>query len=216
MRLRYKPWAQEYIKSNPTVALQNPEEHQGQWVKTVFKNNHPLNIEIGTGKGDFIVALAKKYPEQNFLAIERYPSVMVLALKKIVAENLPNLKIIAFDATMLLDIFAPREVNKIYLNFSDPWPKARHEKRRLTNKKFLELYQLILQTNGEIHFKTDNDQLFVYSLESFQTNHWEVIDYTTNLYHSKYLKNNIPTEYERRFVQLGKNINYLYARKELT
>ncbi|MBH8622986.1 MULTISPECIES: tRNA (guanosine(46)-N7)-methyltransferase TrmB [Spiroplasma] len=215
MRLRYKPWAEEYIESNPTVTLQNPENYQGQWAKTVFKNNHPLNIEIGTGKGEFIVTLAKKYPEQNFLAIERYPSVMVLALKKIVAENLPNLKIIAFDATMLLDIFAPQEVNRIYLNFSDPWPKVRHEKRRLTNIKFLEFYQLILQTNGEIHFKTDNDQLFAYSLESFQTNNWKVIDYTTDLYDSKYLENNIPTEYERRFVQLGKNINYLYVQKEL-
>ncbi|WP_424526468.1 tRNA (guanosine(46)-N7)-methyltransferase TrmB [Spiroplasma endosymbiont of Glossina fuscipes fuscipes] len=213
MRLRNKPWAQEYFESNPTVALQNPENYQGEWVKTIFKNNYPLNLEIGTGKGDFIVALAKKYPEQNFLAIERYSSILVLALKKIVAENLPNLKIIAFDAAKLLDIFAPQEVNKIYLNFSDPWPKARYEKRRLTSKKFLEFYQLILQSNGEIHFKTDNDQLFAYSLESFQANNWKVIDYTTDLYHSKYLENNIPTEYERRFVRLGKNINYLYVRK---
>ncbi|WHQ37215.1 tRNA (guanosine(46)-N7)-methyltransferase TrmB [Spiroplasma sp. SV19] len=213
MRLRNKPWAQEYIESNPTVAIQNPTKYQGQWAKTVFKNNHPLNIEIGTGKGDFIVALAKKYPEQNFLAIERYVSVSVLALKKIVAADLINLKIITFDAVMLLDIFAPQEINKIYLNFSDPWPKARHEKRRLTSKKFLEFYQLILQPNGEIHFKTDNDQLFAYSFESFQANNWKIIDYTTDLYHSKYLENNIPTEYERRFVQLGENINYLCAQK---
>ncbi|MFW4370929.1 MAG: tRNA (guanosine(46)-N7)-methyltransferase TrmB [Spiroplasma sp. hy2] len=213
MRLRNKPWATEYIMENPTFAIQNPEYYKGQWGKMIFKNNNPLNIEIGSGKGDFIIALAKKYPNQNFLAIERYPSVLVLALKKIIAENLSNLKIIVFGAIFLLEIFAPKEINKIYLNFSDPWPKMRHEKRRLTNKIYLDFYQIILQDNGEIHFKTDNDQLFTYSLESFKENNWKIVDYTTNLYQSQYAENNVPTEYERRFVKLGKNINYLYARK---
>ncbi|APE75710.1 tRNA (guanosine(46)-N7)-methyltransferase TrmB [Spiroplasma citri] len=213
MRLRNKPWATKYIMENSTFAIQNPEYYRGQWGEKIFKNNNPLNIEIGSGKGGFIVALAKKYPNQNFLAIERYPSVLVLALKKIIAENLPNLKIIVFDAIFLPEIFAPKEINKIYLNFSDPWPKVRHEKRRLTNKIYLNFYQIILQDNGEIHFKTDNDQLFNYSLESFKENNWKIVDYTTNLYQSQYLKNNIPTEYEQRFVKLGKNINYLYVRK---
>ncbi|WP_425379957.1 tRNA (guanosine(46)-N7)-methyltransferase TrmB [Spiroplasma endosymbiont of Stenodema calcarata] len=213
MRLRNKPWAKEYIENNPTVAIQKPAQYKGQWSKVIFQNNNPLNIEFGTGKGDFIIALAKKYPAQNFLAIERYPSVLVLALKKIITENLLNLKIIDFDAAMLVDIFAPQEINKIYLNFSDPWPKARHEKRRLTSKKFLDSYQVILRLNGEIHFKTDNDELFAYSLESFQMNNWKIIDYTVDLYHSKYLEDNIATEYERRFVKLGKNINYLYVQK---
>ncbi|WP_425378448.1 tRNA (guanosine(46)-N7)-methyltransferase TrmB [Spiroplasma endosymbiont of Polydrusus pterygomalis] len=213
MRLRNKPWATDYIMENPTFAIPNPDHYKEQWKKNVFKNNNTLNIEIGTGKGDFIIALAKKYPDQNFLAIERYPSVLFLALKKIIAENLPNLKIIVFDATLLTNVFAPKEINKIYLNFSDPWPKARHEKRRLTNKIFLDFYQIILQDKGEIHFKTDNDQLFQYSLTSFQDNNWKIVDYTTDLYHSSYLANNIPTEYEQRFVKLGKNINYLYVQK---
>ncbi|WP_338993034.1 hypothetical protein [Spiroplasma endosymbiont of Seladonia tumulorum] len=99
------------------------------------------------------------------------------------------------------------------MNFSDPWPKVRHEKRWLTNKIYLDFYQIILQDNGEIHFKTDNDQLFTYSLESLKKNNWKIVDYTTNLYQSQYVENNVPTEYERRFVKLGKNINYLYARK---
>ncbi len=213
MRLRNKPLATEYIMDNHTFAIKNPEYYKEQWAKMIFKNNNPLNIEIGSGKGDFIIALAKKYPNQNFLAIDRYPSVLFLALKKIIAENLSNLKIIVFDAIFLLEIFAPKEINKIYLNFSDPWPKVRHEKRRLTNKIYLYFYQIILQDNGEIHFKTDNDQLFTYSLESLKENNWKIVDYTTNLYQSKYLKNNVPTEYERRFVKLCKNINYLYARK---
>ncbi|WP_374696087.1 tRNA (guanosine(46)-N7)-methyltransferase TrmB [Spiroplasma endosymbiont of Polydrusus formosus] len=213
MRLRNKPWAKDYIMENSTFATQNPKNYKGQWKNNVFKNNNPLNIEIGTGKGDFIIALSKKYPDQNFLAIERYPSVLVLSLKKIIAENLHNLKIIVFDAALLTGVFAPKEVNKIYLNFSDPWPKARHEKRRLTNKIFLDFYQIILQDKGEIHFKTDNDQLFKYSLTSFLDNNWKIVDYTTDLYHSSYLVNNIPTEYEQRFVKLGKNINYLYVQK---
>ncbi|AHF58302.1 tRNA (guanosine(46)-N7)-methyltransferase TrmB [Spiroplasma eriocheiris] len=213
MRLRNKPWANEYLNEHPEFCILHPEQYQGHWTSEVFKNNKPLNIEIGTGKGDFIINLAKANPDQNYVGIEKYPSVLVIALKKLVAENLDNLKLLSYDAIKLKDIFGKNEVQKIYLNFSDPWPKKRHQNRRLTSKPFLALYQDILQNNGEIHFKTDNDHLFAFSLTTLQENHWNIIDYTNDLYNSKYLNNNIPTEYEKRFVAMNKNINYLYAKK---
>ncbi|WP_368486474.1 tRNA (guanosine(46)-N7)-methyltransferase TrmB [Spiroplasma sp. DGKH1] len=213
MRLRNKPWANEYLNDHPEFCIAHPEQYRGHWTSEVFKNDKPLNIEIGTGKGDFIINLAKANPNQNYVGIEKYPSVLVIALKKLVAENLGNLKLLSYDAIKLKDIFANNEINKIYLNFSDPWPKKRHQNRRLTSKPFLALYQDILQNDGEIHFKTDNDNLFAFSLTTFQENHWNIIDYTNDLYSSKYLDNNIPTEYEKRFVAMHKNINYLYAKK---
>ena len=213
MRLRNKPWANEYLNEHPEFCIPHPEQYQGHWASEVFKNNKPLNIEIGTGKGNFIIDLAKANPDQNYLGIEKYPSVLVIALKKLVAENLDNLKLLSYDAIKLKNIFANNEVQKIYLNFSDPWPKKRHQNRRLTSKPFLALYQDILQNNGEIHFKTDNDNLFAFSLSILEENRWNIIDYTNDLYNSKYLDNNIPTEYEKRFVAMNKNINYLYAKK---
>ncbi|AGM25551.1 tRNA (guanosine(46)-N7)-methyltransferase TrmB [Spiroplasma chrysopicola] len=214
MRLRNKPWANDYFLREKDYTVHNPAKYRGKWAKKIFKNNHPLNIEIGCGKGGFILTLAKNNPDQNYIAIEKFPSVAVNALKKLVNEKLSNLKIITDDAQTLTEIFAPEEISKIYLNFSDPWPKKRHAKRRLTSKKFLPLYDEILKNNGRIYFKTDNDDLFTFSITEFGDNNWTIVKQTTDLYaNPMLLKNNIATEYEQRFVEMGKNINYAEIKK---
>ncbi|AGM26562.1 tRNA (guanine-N(7)-)-methyltransferase [Spiroplasma syrphidicola EA-1] len=214
MRLRNKPWANDYFLEQKEYTVRNSTKYRGKWAKKVFKNNNPVNIEIGCGKGGFILALAKNNPDQNYLAIEKFPSVAVIALKKLVNEKLSNLKIITDDAKILSEIFAPEEISNIYLNFSDPWPKKRHAKRRLTSKTFLPLYDEILNNDGRIYFKTDNDDLFAFSIAEFEDSNWTIVKQTTDLYaNPNLLKNNIATEYEQRFVEMRKNINYAEIKK---
>lgn len=189
-----------------------PEEQKGKW-KELFKNNNPIHIEIGMGKGNFIIGMAKMNPNINYIGIEMYDSVMVKAVQKLNSEeNINNLKLILLDASKIEDVFE-NEISRIYLNFSDPWPKAKHEKRRLTSKIFLEKYDKIFKGQNQIFQKTDNNELFDFSMVSLIENGYELKNVTRNL-HFENPKDNIMTEYEEKFSSLGIKINRLEAYKD--
>lgn len=203
MRLRNNPKANEIIEQHSDVVVFNTKEHKGKWHE-VFSNSHPIYIEIGMGKGDFIIENAKRYPHINFIGIEKFPSVMVGALKKVDEnEELPNLRFLKEDALYLNEVFDQHEIDRIYLNFSDPWPKSRHAKRRLTSPTFLPIYENILKHKGELILKTDNRILFEYSLLSFQQYGLDFHDVCLDLHHSEGYEDNIQTEYERKFSPFG-------------
>ncbi|WAA10083.1 tRNA (guanosine(46)-N7)-methyltransferase TrmB [Fervidibacillus albus] len=204
MRLRNKPWAKERLQNYPQYVIGNPEDWKGKWHE-LFQNEHPIHIEIGTGKGKFITEMAKKYPNVNFIGIEAYTSVIVSALDRLIEAELPNVKLLNINALQLESIFTDGEISRIYLNFSDPWPKNRHEKRRLTHHNFLQKYQHILKKDGQIHFKTDNEKLFEYSLVSFSTFGMILHDVILDLHHSDY-DGNVMTEYEEKFSAKGNRI----------
>lgn len=210
MRLRNIKGADEAVANSP-FCIHTPTEHKGIW-KSLFSNDHPLHIEIGMGKGQFIMSLAKEHPDINYIGIERYTSVLLRALQKMELEPLDNLKFLCIDAATLPDIFAAGEVDKIYLNFSDPWPKDRHAKRRLTSRTFLERYNAILAPEGHIEFKTDNRGLFDFSLEEIPQAGWKIDAYTFDLHHDNAMnQGNIMTEYEEKFSSLGNPICKLIA-----
>ncbi len=190
------------IIENSKYFMSNPIEYKGKW-NNVFNNSNPIYVEIGTGKGKFIIENAIKYPNVNFIGIEKFDSIFALALKKI-PDNLNNLKMIRLDAININEIF-DKEIDKIYLNFSDPWPKARHEKRRLTSPTFLEKYDDIFKNDKIIEMKTDNDELFCYSIKSFN-NYGYYIDYLTFDLHKENKLDNIMTEYEEKFTKLNNSI----------
>lgn len=205
MRLRYKPWAQDKLKQHTEFVVLEPETLKGKWSQ-LFGNDHPIHLEIGTGKGRFIVEMAKHFPEINFIGMEKQDRVIVTALDKLLSEeHLPNVKLVNASADQLLDFFAEKEIDRIYLNFSDPWPKNRHEKRRLTYSKYLSYYQTILSQAGEIHFKTDNRKFFEYSLESFSMFGMKMKNISLHL-HEDEDAFNIMTEYEEKFSEKGSRI----------
>lgn len=208
MRLRNVKNAVSIVENSKYV-INKPKEYIGKY-KSLFNNDNPINIEIGMGKGDFIIGMAKKYPDINFIGIEKYESVMVRAIEKLENIELPNLKLIRMDAIEIDKVF-DKEINTIYLNFSDPWPKKRHAKRRLTSEIFLNLYDKIFISTPHIIQKTDNIRLFASSLVSLSK-----YGYTFDRV-SLDLKNedidNVVTEYENKFMNLGTNINYLDAKK---
>lgn len=210
MRLKHVKGANEIIQKG-TYFIDNPEEYKGKWTQ-VFQNNNPIYIEIGMGKGDFIIQNAIQYPNINFIGIEKYDSVIVRAIQKSNDLQLENLKLIRMDARFITNIFE-KEIDRIYLNFSDPWPKDRHAKRRLTSPIFLEKYDSIFKNRGHITMKTDNNNLFEYSLESLVHFGYEIISQTRDLYKED-ISDNIPTEYETKFVKLGTKINRLTAIKK--
>ena len=212
MRLKHVKGAEEIIKKG-IYYIDNPKEYKGKW-DNVFKNNHPIHIEIGMGKGDFIIENAIKYPNINFIGIEKYDSVLVRGIQKSNNLLLNNLKLIRIDANIIEEIFT-KEIDTIYLNFSDPWPKDRHAKRRLTSPIFLDKYEKIFKKDNNIIIKTYNTNLFEYSKETLKEKGYHIQKETNNLYHSKYLENNIQTEYEKKFVNLGVKINYLDAYKKI-
>ena len=202
------------IVSHPEVLIQNPQELKGKW-QSAFKNNNPIHLEIGMGKGDFIIELAKKNPNVNYIGLEKFPSVIVVAMDKVVASKLTNILLVCFDATNLKEIFEDHEIDQIYLNFSDPWPKTRHAKRRLTSKTFLETYQDILKEGKTIEFKTDNRGLFEYSLISLNENNWQFLNLSMDL-HTDYNTEEIAkTEYEKRFISLGQPIYFVEVKKKV-
>ncbi len=209
MRLKHVKGANEIIEKG-TFYLQPLEEYKGAWHK-IFNNNSPIYIEIGMGKGDFIIENAIKYPNINFIGIEKFDSVLVRAIQKSNELELKNLKLIRMDANNIDKIFS-KEISLIYLNFSDPWPKDRHAKRRLTSPIFLQKYDFIFKNNPHIIMKTDNNSLFEYSLESLKENGYQIISSTRDLYQED-IKENIQTEYEKKFVKLGVKINRLEAIK---
>lgn len=210
MRLKHVKNAEQIIEQG-TYYIKEPNLYKGKW-NEVFRNNNPIYIEIGMGKGDFIIENAIRYPDINFIGIEKYDSVLVRAIQKSNDLKLENLKLIRLDAIMIDTIF-DKEIDLIYLNFSDPWPKERHAKRRLTSPIFLEKYDLIFKNKAHIIMKTDNVSLFEYSLDSLQNYGYSITFSTSDLYKTV-VKDNIPTEYEKKFVKLGIKINKLEAYKE--
>ena len=210
MRLKNVKGANEIIIKGKYY-IKEPNKYKGKWQEE-FNNNNPIHIEIGMGKGDFIIENALKYPNINFIGIEKFDSVIVRAIQKSNELELNNLKLIRMDAINLEEIF-DHEIDTIYLNFSDPWPKDRHAKRRLTSPIFLNLYENIFKNNKHIIMKTDNNDLFNYSLESLTTNGYK-ITYKTNDLHNENNINNIMTEYEKKFISKGIKINKLEAIKE--
>lgn len=210
MRLRNIKGAKEAIAESPYV-ISAPEEYRGRW-NEFFGNSNPLHIEIGMGKGKFITALAMLHPEINYIGIEKYDSVLIRAVAK--REELgdcPNLIFLRYDAEDLCDAFDNAEVDRIYLNFSDPWPKDRHAKRRLTSAEFLARYRRFLSPAGHIEFKTDNRPLFDFSLEQAKEAGWELSEVTYDLHHSEYAEGNIMTEYEEKFSALGNPIHRMVS-----
>lgn len=199
MRLRNVKGAKEIIDNSPYI-IKNPNDYKGNYQK-IFENNNPIHIEIGMGKGDFIIENAKKYPNINFIGIEKFDSVIVRAVQKLENEEIPNLKLIKIDANEIDDVF-DKEISVIYLNFSDPWPKARHAKRRLSSEIFLNKYDSVFIDKKRIIMKTDNRKLFEYSIKSFTDYGYKIEDISLNLYEDN-IKNNVPTEYETRFHNRG-------------
>ena len=205
MRLKHKPWAAEYIAQHPDVIIPNPEDYKGKWHE-VFGNNNPVHIEVGTGKGQFVLGMAQQNPEINYIGIELFDSVIVCALEKIEAANKPsNLRLLKVNGGDLEKFFAKNDVDRVYLNFSDPWPKGRHAKRRLTHEGFLKLYETVLVDNGEIHFKTDNRGLFEYSLVSMNQ-YGKTLNYVSLDLHVNMPEDNVMTEYEEKFSKKGQPI----------
>ena len=198
------------IINNSSYIILNPDFYIGKW-QSVFNNFNPIYIEIGMGKGDFILENAKRYPNINFIGIEKYDSIIALAIKKIEKEQLDNLKLIRMDALDILNVFN-HEIDKIYLNFSDPWPKDRHAKRRLTSESFLKKYNEIFKNNGIIEMKTDNRKLFEYSLISFNDNGYLIKEISLDLHNSN-ITSNIMSEYERKFSVENNPIYYVKAVK---
>ena len=205
MRLKHIKNADIKISSSSYV-INNPNEYKGKW-KELFNNDNPIEIEIGTGKGNFIIGKALSNPNINYIGIEKYDSPLVSAVKKLENIEINNLKLICFDAFNIEEIF-DKEVDKIYLNFSDPWPKKRHAKRRLSSPIFLNKYNNLFKNKKCIQMKTDNDALFEYSREMFVENGYKIEEENTNYF------DDIRTEYEEKFINLGKNINYIRVVKE--
>ena len=218
MRLRNVPGSRETIADHPLCFLEeNPQA--GNW-HTIFGNNNPIRIEVGMGKGQFLLTLAAQNPQINYIGIERYSSVLLRAVEKfqeLEAEGKApaNIRFICMDANDLPTVFAPAEVSRIYLNFSDPWPKARHARRRLTSNEFFKLYDQVLTADGTVEFKTDNRPLFDFSVEELETSELFVLDQLSYDLHNDSTMNqgNIMTEYEAKFSSMGNPICKLIAKR---
>ncbi|MGN7469791.1 tRNA (guanosine(46)-N7)-methyltransferase TrmB [Brevibacillus sp. SAFN-007a] len=204
MRLRNIPGAEAALREYPTF-VDNPLSYRGCW-KERFGNDHPIHVEIGCGKGRFINTLAQRHPDINFIAVELKAEVVLRALQRTEHRAIPNLAFVQFDASKLTELFADHEIARIYLNFSDPWPKTRHAKRRLTHTSFLKNYRQVLAEDGDIHLKTDNEKLFEFSLNQFAAERFQMRNITFDLHQSKLAEENVMTEYEERFSSRGQRI----------
>ncbi len=213
MRLRHIKGAEEAIATNRFV-IQNPQEMKGHW-QDIFPDNAPLHIEIGMGKGRFIMDMAEAHPDINYIGIEMYSSVLLRATQKMEERELSNLRFILIDATYIEDVFAEGEVDQIYLNFSDPWPKDRHAKRRLPSRQFLNRFKGVLADNGHIEFKTDNRDLFDFAMEEIEEGGFRLIQHTYDLHaNEEMMVGNIMTEYEEKFSSIGNPIcKYIIEKK---
>ncbi|MGI6092707.1 MAG: tRNA (guanosine(46)-N7)-methyltransferase TrmB [Negativicutes bacterium] len=207
MRLRKKPWIAEAINQyNDFVHQDIDSSVQGRW-QEVFSRSAPLHVELGTGKGRFITETAALNPDINYIGIEAQLDVLFYAAQKAAAKELKNIRLLVFDINNILDIFADNEIDQLYINFCDPWPKARHAKRRLTHINFLNKYRQIIKSGGRLFFKTDNKALFEFSLEQFAENGLIVENVTFDLHNSEFAEKNIMTEYEQKFSGLGMKIH---------
>ena len=211
MRLRNIPGAEEAL-ANSKYVIKQPETYRGKFKEQIFQNENPIHIEIGMGKGKFLLAMAQKNPDINYIGIELYSSVLLRAVQKMEElekeNNVPgNVRFLCVDARKLGEIFAAEEIDRIYLNFSDPWPKARHASRRLTSREFLARYDKILKEDGTIEFKTDNRGLFDFSLEEVAEAGWKLEAHTFDLHHDEeMMAGNVMTEYEEKFSSMGNPI----------
>lgn len=205
MRLRKLKNVGEILQRRLDIYVEDPRNNKGKW-QSVFGNDNPIYLEIGMGKGNFIIVHAIKYPDINFIGLEIEQSVLAKAVKKI-GNDIPNLFMINYDANNIKDVFEENEIDKIFLNFSDPWPKNRHFKRRLTEKTFLDNYSDILKNKGCIEFKTDNRKLFEFSLLEFISRNWEIKNLSLNLHEDD--SEVITTEYEEKFINAGQTIYFL-------
>ncbi len=210
MRLRNIPGSREAIAEN-RWCIQETQNPRGTW-RLIFGNGNPVHLEIGMGKGKFIMELARQNPQINYVGIEKYSSVLLRGLQKMEENPLENIRFIRMDAENICEIFDNHEVDKIYLNFSDPWPKDRHAKRRLTSRQFFARYHQILKENGMVEFKTDNTDLFDFSLEEVKEAGWCLDKFTRNLHEDEQMnQGNVMTEYEERFSSMGNPICKLIA-----
>ncbi|MBR4832165.1 MAG: tRNA (guanosine(46)-N7)-methyltransferase TrmB [Butyrivibrio sp.] len=214
MRLRNIAGSREVIAESK-FTVKEPEKVKGLWKKEVFGNDNKIHIEIGMGKGRFLMDMAALHPDINYVGIEKYSSVLLRAIQKQEQLLLPNVIFIRMDAENICDVFAPSEVDRIYLNFSDPWPKDRHAKRRLPSREFLKRYDKILVPDGVVEFKTDNMDLFDFALEEVEPAGWTLDAVTRDLHNDPVMnENNVMTEYEERFSSMGNPIyKYIVSRK---
>ncbi|WP_076459305.1 tRNA (guanosine(46)-N7)-methyltransferase TrmB [Limosilactobacillus caccae] len=210
MRVKHKKWADPLIAAHPEMMIENAPQYKGKW-QTRFAKEQPLHLEVGMGKGQFIIGMAMAHPEINFIGLEIQRTVAAIALKKALEKELPNLQLICGDGGDLAEYFAPGEVSKMYLNFSDPWPKKRHAKRRLTYKTFLASYRNILQEHGAVELKTDNMGLFEFSLASMNNFGMHFDGVWLDLHNSPENEHNVETEYEQKFAAKGQPIYKLTA-----
>lgn len=216
MRLRNITGSREVIAESIYVVQEAVQpECPGMW-KEIFGNDNPIHIEIGMGKGKFIHTMAKEHPDINYVGIEKYSSVLLRAIQKMEKEELPNLKFLRMDAEDITKVFGPGEVDKIYLNFSDPWPKDRHAKRRLPSREFLARYDVILKKEGRLEFKTDNRELFDFAVEELEPAGWKAEFVTYDLHGSAaFMEGNVMTEYEEKFSAMGNPIcKYIIYRND--
>ena len=213
MRLRNITGCREMIAASDYV-IHEPQNDKGKW-NEIFGNDHPIRIEIGMGKGRFIMDLARMNPKINYVGIEKYSSVLLRGIQKMESNPLPNIYFIRMDAEEITSVFGKEEVDRIYLNFSDPWPKDRHAKRRLPSREFLHRYDEILVRDGVIEFKTDNHDLFQFALEELEPAGWHLVQMTEDLHHDeKMMQGNVMTEYEERFSSMGNPIyKYIIERR---
>jgi len=210
MRLKNVPYAKEKIKESSYV-IQDPTSYSGKFEK-IFNNDNPIHIEIGMGKGDFIIGKALKYPNINFIGVEKYDSVLVRAIEKLENLELSNLRLIRMDAIGIEEVFN-KEIDTLYLNFSDPWPKNKHEDRRLTSTLFLKRYDNIFKNNCHIIQKTDNKDLFAFSIKSLNNYGYKINDISFDLHNTDRVIDNIETEYEKKFRLKGMPIYFIDAEK---
>ena len=221
MRLRNIPRAEGVLQASKDV-IKEETLYRGKWSSAIFGNDHSLHIEIGMGKGQFLTGLAKRNPHINYIGIERYSSVLLRAvekLEKLRADEgimLPNIRFVCMDAHDIAEVFAPEEVDRIYLNFSDPWPKSRHARRRLTSQEFFARYDQVLVQDGQVEFKTDNRGLFDFSVEELENSKvWEMTACTYDLHNDAVMnEGNIMTEYEEKFSSMNNPINKLIAKRK--
>ena len=211
MRLRNVKYAKELLESYPNTVIQSPKKWAGKW-KEIFNNDNFIELEIGCGKGKFIYEKAQNNKDINFIGVEKFDSVIVRALEKAINEPLDNLKLLRFDALHISEVFKDNEIQNIYLNFSDPWPKNRQAKRRLTSPNFLKGYTKILKPNGKIYLKTDNYSLFEYSMMMLNDNENFVIEEIMLDMYMNLPIDNVQTEFEIRFRELDKPIYYIRAK----
>ena len=211
MRLRNITGSREVIGESRFV-IHEPNEFRGRW-QEIFGNDRPIRAEIGMGKGRFITELAEQNPDINYVGIEKYSSVLLRAIQKMEENPLPNLKFIRMEAEDILEVYGKEEIDRIYLNFSDPWPKDRHAKRRLPSRQFLDRYRVILKKDGILEFKTDNRDLFDFAGEEVEPANWEIKQITYDLHNDAVMnEGNIMTEYEEKFSSMGNPIcKYIIA-----